>query len=112
MSNWDVGSTEEPLKSIDDSSDISDERKELCSTLLSLQPYQFERDSSCQYAIFYRYFLKQIYFSLFKHEIFHERAHDGETMLKQRYDVIYVEITLLRRILTMLCPLGCFQLVT
>ena len=29
-------------KSIDDSSDISDEEKELCSTLLSLQPYQFK----------------------------------------------------------------------
>ena len=30
------------MKSIDDSSAISEEEKELCSTLLSLQPYQFE----------------------------------------------------------------------
>ena len=30
------------MKPIDDSSDISDEEKELCSTLLSLQPYQLE----------------------------------------------------------------------
>ena len=42
MSNSDVKSSEESLKSIDDSCDISDEEKELCSTLLSLQPYQFE----------------------------------------------------------------------
>ena len=42
MSNSDVESSEESLKSIDDSSDISDEEKELCSTLLSLQPYQLE----------------------------------------------------------------------
>ena len=36
------------MKSIDDSSDISDEEKELCSTVLSLQPYQLEpeRESS------------------------------------------------------------------
>ena len=33
-SNSDVESSEESLKSIDDSSDISDEEKELCSTLL------------------------------------------------------------------------------
>ena len=39
MSNLDVESSDESLKSIDDSSDISDEEKELCSTLLS---YQFE----------------------------------------------------------------------
>ena len=32
MSNSDVESSEECLKSIDDSSDISDEEKELCST--------------------------------------------------------------------------------
>ena len=42
MSNSDVESFEESLKSIDDSSDISDEEKELCSTLLSLQHYQLE----------------------------------------------------------------------
>ena len=42
MSNSDVESSQESLKSIDDSSDISDEEKELCSTLLSLQPYQLE----------------------------------------------------------------------
>ena len=41
MSNSDVESSEESLKTID-FSDISDEEKELCSTLLSLQPYQFE----------------------------------------------------------------------
>ena len=36
------------MKSIDDSSDISDEEKELCSTVLSLQSYQLEpeRESS------------------------------------------------------------------
>ena len=39
MSNSDVESSE---KSIDHSSVISDEEKELCSTLLSLQPYQLE----------------------------------------------------------------------
>ena len=32
------------MKSIDDSSDISDEEKELCSTVLCLQPYQLEPD--------------------------------------------------------------------
>ena len=42
MSNSDVESCEECLKSIDDSSDISNEEKEFCSTLLSLQPYQLE----------------------------------------------------------------------
>ena len=42
MTNSDIESSEESLKSIDDSSDISDEEKELCSTLLSLQPYQLE----------------------------------------------------------------------
>ena len=36
--NLDVESSEESLKQIDDSSEISDEEKELCSTLLSLQP--------------------------------------------------------------------------
>ena len=44
MSNSDVESSEESLKSIDDSSDISDEEKELGSTLLSLQPYQLVPD--------------------------------------------------------------------
>ena len=42
MYNSDVESSEESLKSIDDSSDISDEEKELCSTELSLQLYQLE----------------------------------------------------------------------
>ena len=50
MSNSVVESSEESLKSIDDSSDISDEQKELCSTLLSLQPYQLqlERESGSE----------------------------------------------------------------
>ena len=30
------------MKSVDDSTDISDEEKESCSNLLNLQPYQFE----------------------------------------------------------------------
>ena len=45
MSNSDVECSEESLESIDDSSDISDEEKKLCSTLISLQPHQLERES-------------------------------------------------------------------
>ena len=48
MSNSDAESSQESLKSIDDSSDISDEEKELCSTLLSLKSYQFESGSESE----------------------------------------------------------------
>ena len=51
MLNSDVESSEDSLKSIDDSSVISYEEKEFCSTLLSLQPYQLEpeRESGREY---------------------------------------------------------------